>query len=109
MVEHPALSPLLERIAQQETRHVAFYTTQARAKLDDNDRAQMFVRLAMTKLWKPVGSGIMDDDEVRHAMHHLFAGQAPTVDKLDQRVQKFPGLEDATIFRTAFEKMGVPL
>ena len=109
MVEHPALSPLLERIAQQETRHVAFYTTQARAKLEDNERAQMFVRLAMTKLWKPVGSGIMDDDEVRHAMHHLFSGQAGMVDKLDQRVQKFPGLEDATIFRTAFEKMGVPL
>ena len=27
MHDHPALSPLLQRIAQQETRHVAFYTT----------------------------------------------------------------------------------
>lgn len=109
MVDHPALSPLLKRIAQQETRHVAFYTTQARQRLENSERARKLVRLAMTKMWNPVGSGVMDDAEVSHAMHHLFAGQGPAVDKLDQSVQKFPGMEDATIFRTAFQKIGVPL
>src|SRR5699024_6856840 len=33
MTDHPALSPLLQRIAQQETRHVAFYTPQGRERL----------------------------------------------------------------------------
>lgn len=109
MVEHPALSPLLERIAQQETRHVAFYTTQARARLEASQRARTLVRLAMTKMWNPVGTGVMDDNEVRHTMGHLFAGQGAALDKLDQRVSRFPGMEDTTIFRSAFEKMGIVL
>ena len=40
---------------------MAFYTTQARQRLEDNPRAQKIVRLALGKLWKPVGSGMMDD------------------------------------------------
>lgn len=105
--DHPALSPLLERIAQQETRHVAFYTTQARAKLEGSERAQKLVRFAMTKIWRPVGSGIMDDDEIRHVMGHLFAGQGAELDKLDQRVARFPGMDGTTLFRSAFQKMGI--
>ena len=38
-LEHPALSPLLQRIAKQETRHVAFYTTQARSVLERSPSA----------------------------------------------------------------------
>ncbi len=109
MNDHPVLSPLLERIAKQETRHVAFYTTQGRAKLEESTRAQKVVRWVMSKVWRPVGSGIMDDAEIRHVMNHLFTGQGGELDKLDQRVQRFPGLDGITIFRTAFEKMGVVL
>ena len=107
--DHPGLSPLLERIAQQETRHVAFYTTQARAKLENSTRAQKLVRFAMTKIWRPVGSGIMDDGEIRHVMGHLFSGQAAELDKLDQRVARFPGMEGTTLFRNAFQKMGIQI
>lgn len=107
MTDHPALSPLLMRIAQQETRHVAFYTTQARAAMEESETARKLVRTVLGKAWRPVGSGIMDDAEVRHVMGHLFTGQADEIDKLDQRVQRMPGLQALTIFRTAFERMGV--
>ncbi|WP_238614767.1 hypothetical protein [Brevibacterium casei] len=107
MQDHPVLSPLLERIAKQETRHVAFYSTQAKERLEDNPRAQRIVRLALGRLWKPVGSGMMDDAEVKHVMTHLFRNQTAELDKLDKRVQKLPGLGDLTIFRNAFARLGI--
>ncbi|MFV0407652.1 MAG: ferritin-like domain-containing protein [Propioniciclava sp.] len=109
MMQHPALSPLLKRIAQQETRHVAFYTTQARNALERSKPSGKLVHAIMNKGWRPVGSGMMDTTEVKHVMTYLFAGQAQTLDKLDQSVAKLPGLEDLTIFRNAFTKLGVPI
>lgn len=107
MTQHPALSPLLKRIGQQETRHVAFYTTQARKIMEDSTSAQKLVRLALRKGWRPVGSGIMDDDEVRHVMGYLFGDKLDELDKLDRTVQRMPGLDGLTIFRDAFAKMGI--
>lgn len=109
LVEHPALSPLLKRIAQQETRHVAFYTTQARKVLERSASAARLVRTIMAKAWRPVGSGIMDDDEIRHVMGHLFGGQGAVLDKLDQSVARLPGLDGLRIFRKAFTNAGVVL
>ncbi|WP_114853311.1 ferritin-like domain-containing protein [Brachybacterium sp. YJGR34] len=108
MTDHPVLSPLLRRIAQQETRHVAFYTTQGRERLEASEAAQKIVRLVMSRVWKPVGSGMMEESEVLHVMSHLFAGKAGELDKLDKRVQKLPGLDGLTIFRNAFARLGVP-
>lgn len=107
MTEHPALSPLLERIAQQETRHVAFYSTQGRERLEGSVRAQKLARLVLSRVWKPVGSGIMTEDEVRHVMGHLFGDHPQELDKLDRRLQKLPGLGDLQIFRTAFARLGI--
>lgn len=108
MTDHPALSPLLKRIAQQETRHVAFYTTNARTHLENSEAAQKLTRLIMSKVWKPVGSGMMDESEVKHVMNHLFAYEGGELDKLDKRVQKMPGLDGLTIFKNAFARLGVP-
>lgn len=107
MHDHPALSPLLQRIAQQETRHVAFYTTQARDRLEASSRAQRLVRSILEKVWKPVGSGIMEESEVQHVMGHLFGGHGEELDKLDRRLQRLPGLEGITMFRTAFQRLGI--
>ncbi|MFC0676198.1 ferritin-like domain-containing protein [Brachybacterium hainanense] len=107
MTSHPALSPLLKRIAQQETRHVAFYTTQGRERLEASAKARRAVRLVLSKVWRPVGSGMMDDSEVRHVMGHLFEGRSADLDGLDHRIQKLPGLEGLTIFRNAFARMGI--
>lgn len=107
LTQHPALSPLLKRIAQQETRHVAFYTTQAREVMEGSTSAQRLVRLALSAGWRPVGSGIMGEDEVRHVMGYLFGGRPEELDKLDRNVQGLPGLEGLTIFRDAFAKLGI--
>lgn len=109
MMEHPALSPLLQRIAQQETRHVAFYTTQARKALERSTTAQRLVRTIMSVGWRPVGSTVMDKDEVQFVMGYLFTGQAQALDKLDQTVSHLPGLDGLTIFHTAFTKMGIAI
>ncbi len=109
LTEHPALGPLLRRIAQQETRHVAFYTTQARVPLTESAGARKLVRTALAKAWRPVGSGIMDDDEVRFVMGYLFRGHADELDKLDRSVARMPGMEGLTIFRNAFDALGIVL
>lgn len=107
--DHPALSPLLRRIGQQETRHVAFYTTQARARLERSAMARTLTRLAIRKFWAPVGSGVMPDDEVRHVMGHLFGtpdGMAE-IDKIDEHVARLPGLDGLTPVASAFRTLGV--
>lgn len=109
MMDHPALSPLLKRIAQQETRHVAFYSTQARQALDRSPSAPRLVRTLMEKAWRPVGSGVMDKEEVRDVMGYLFTGQAAALDKLDQSLARLPGLDGLAVFRTAFTGMGVKI
>ncbi|MDO5617641.1 ferritin-like domain-containing protein [Kocuria sp.] len=109
MTKHPTLSALLRRIGQQETRHVAFYTTQARQRLEASEKARTFVRFALNRFWKPVGSGIMSEPEVQHVMSHLFAGQGPELEKLDQKIQKLPGLTDLTVFQSAFKRLGVTM
>lgn len=107
MNDHPALTPLLTRIAQQETRHVAFYTTQARERLEASGKARAVTRVALAKAWRPVGSGLMPETEIVHVMGHLFAGRGEDLDALDQKVQRLPGLEGLGIFREAFARMGI--
>ena len=106
---HPALAPLLKRIAAQEARHIAFYSTQAAKRMADSAKATTLVRLILSKVWNPVGSGIMTDDEVKHVMGHIFAGEDGLADvrKLDEQIAKMPGLDGLRIVETAFRKRGL--
>jgi len=72
--EHPVLAELLRRIAKQEARHVAFYTSQARERLAASAKARKVTRFALSRFWAPVGSSISSDDDVRHVMTHLMSG-----------------------------------
>ena len=45
--EHPVLAELLKRIAAQETKHVAFYASQARDRLAASKKAQNVTRFAL--------------------------------------------------------------
>lgn len=107
--QHPALSPLLRRIAQQETKHVAFYATQARARLEKSKLARKLTRLALAKAWEPVGSSISEPDEVQHVMRHLFDSEdgMAEVRRIDANIAKLPGMEGLTILETALRKGGV--
>jgi hypothetical protein len=106
---HPALAVLLKRIAAQEARHVAFYATQARARLEGSTKAQKLARLALTTAWQPVGSTIASDDEVTHVMGHLFAGEQgrKEIDAIDRHIAKLPGMEGLTIVADALDARGV--
>lgn len=107
--DHPALSPLLQRIAQQETRHVAFYATQARKRLEKSRIARKLTRLALTKAWEPVGSSISEPDEVKHVMTHLFGTEEGLAEirRIDANIAKLPGMEGITIVEDALRKRGV--
>lgn len=108
MSDNPALITLLKRLAQQETRHIAFYTTQARKRLEASGLARKFTRMALQRFWAPVGSGVMEESEVKHMMNHLFSGEEglKEIQKIDAQIAEMPGLEGLTIMETAFRKQG---
>lgn len=108
---HPVLDKLLRRIAKQETRHVAFYATQARQRLAQSTKAQKLARFALRKYWGPVGSGIMPEPEVAHMLRQIMGGQDgyDAARKIDESVQKMPGLRGLRVVERALQRYGVPL
>ncbi|MBX3196105.1 MAG: ferritin-like domain-containing protein [Microbacteriaceae bacterium] len=106
---HPVLAELLKRIAAQETKHVAFYASQARDRLAESKKARVIARFALNKFWRPVGSGISTDDEVAHVMNELFAGTEgrKLVRDIDSHIAKMPGMEGLTIVENALEAFGI--
>ena len=107
--KHPVLEELLRRIAKQEARHVAFYATQARERLGKSKKAQTIARFALKNAWGPVGSSVMEPEEVTHVMGHLFSGEEGLreIRKLDDHISKMPGLQGLTIVETSMKKYGV--
>jgi len=106
---HPALAPLLKRIAAQESRHIAFYTTQATKRLGDSKLARAFTRFALSKVWGPVGSTIEPEEEVRFVMGYLFDGPdgLREVRKMDEAIAKLPGMQGLTVNENAFRARGL--
>jgi hypothetical protein len=103
---HPVLTELLERIERimrQETRHVAFYVSQARARLAASRRARRLTRFALRRFWRPVGSGVMPDAETRHLLSYLLAGPEGerTVARIDTQIDRLPGLAGLGLVRRA--------
>jgi hypothetical protein len=98
---HPTLSEVLSRIAAQETRHIAFYATQARERLERSSRARRLTRLALATAWQPVGANVMPRSEVRHLVTHLLGGSAglQMADRVDARIDTLPGMEGLGLVR----------
>jgi hypothetical protein len=107
--EDPVLAELLKRIAKQEARHVAFYTSQARERLAKSTKAQKFARFALSNFWAPVGSSIMEKNEVKHVMGHLMGGTdgRKAARKIDTAISGLPGLEGLTIVDDSLNALGV--
>lgn len=110
IARHNVLGQLLRRIAKQETRHVAFYATQARKRLSLSSRAQKLARFALDKFWGPVGSGLMPESEVRHVLHYIMSGEAgyAAARKVDESTQQLPGLHGLHIVERSLATRGVP-
>ena len=98
-----------KRIAKQETRHVAFYVSQARERLLKSKRAQKLTRFLLSKVWAPVGSSIMEVDDVKFVFSQIMSGEAgrKAAVQLDQNISKLPGMQGLTIFQKALEGLGV--
>lgn len=106
----PVLSELLRRIAKQETRHVAFYVSQARARLTTSKRAQKLTRRLLSTFWAPVGSSISEEKETAFVFKQIMSGPdgRKAAQQLDKNISGLPGMEGLTIFEEAIDKMGVP-
>ena len=91
---HPVFSELLRRIMRQEGRHIDFYAYQATRRLAATPRARRLTRLALTRLWSPVGSGVMPAAETAHLARYLMSGPdgLATARRIDRRVDRLPGL-----------------
>jgi hypothetical protein len=107
---HPVLAELLKRIAAQETKHVAFYASQARDRLLASKKAQVIARFALRKFWGPVGSTISTPDEVKHVMSDLFGGSEgrKLIRDVDSHISKLPGMAGLTIVETSLDARGIP-
>jgi hypothetical protein len=107
--ENPTLAELLRRIAKQEARHVAFYTSQARDRLAKSKKAQVIARFALKNAWAPVGSSIMERSEVKHVMNHLMSGPEgrKAARKIDTAIGNMPGLKGLTIVADSLDSLGV--
>jgi hypothetical protein len=104
---HPVLGELLGRIAGQESRHIAFYGSQARARLAASGRARKATRWALTRLWAPVGSGVMPAAETEFVLRHLMGGPdgRRAAEQIDQRVDRLPGLSGLSLVVGALDKL----
>ena len=92
--EHPVLRELMARIVKDERRHFAFYYNQAERRLGATPGMRRITRLAMDRLWRPVGVGAMPPSESDFAAWYLFRdaqGQA-ALREVDQTMAQLPGM-----------------
>lgn len=108
--QHPLLTEILRRIAKQETRHVAFYTSQARERLARSNKARRVTRFALDKTWGIVGSSIMPDEEVRHMLRYLYDGPQglAAVRRIDAKVDSsLPGQAGLRLVERQLARAGI--
>lgn len=105
---HPVLTSLLGRIMRQEGRHIDFYASQAERRLAASRRARALTRLALRRLWSPVGSGVMPRAETEHLARFLMGGQdgLAVVRRIDRRVDGLPGLAGMKLLESSTRALG---
>ncbi len=107
--DHPELSTLLGRIAKQESRHIAFYTTEARERLARSSKARRVTRFALRYGWAPVGSPVMPPEETQFLLTHLLGGTEgrDAAQRIDRKVAGLPGMVGLRIVEPWLVKHGV--
>ncbi|MGH4012506.1 MAG: hypothetical protein ACRDSL_00915 [Pseudonocardiaceae bacterium] len=107
--DHPELRKVIGRIQRQETRHVAFYTSQARQRLQRSRKARMVTRFVLRTWWTPVGSTIMPRAETAFLLQYLMGGSpgARVIQQLDEKIDRLPGLAGLQLVSRAAEGFGV--
>ncbi len=106
---HPTLRELLRRIMKQEGGHIDFYASEATRRLADSPKARRLTRFALSRLWRPVGSGVMPDHEVGFLVRYLFDGEKgrETLARIDRRVDRLPGQENLHLSSRAVHELSL--
>ena len=101
--DHATLRELLKRIMRQEGGHIDFYASEATRRLSESPRAQRLTRFALKHLWRPVGSGLMPQEEVGFLVKYLFEGEDgnAVAARIDRRVDRLPGQCDLNLLKTS--------
>jgi hypothetical protein len=107
--DHPVLTELLRRIMKQEGRHIDFYASEARARLERSRSAQRVTRWALKRYWQPVGHGVRPEEETRHVIRYLFDGPEglAAADRIDRNIDRMPGLGGLHLVRGVVEEYRV--
>ena len=107
--DHPELTKLVGRIQRQETRHVAFYASQARERLQRSRAARLLTRAVLRMAWTPVGSGIMPVAETEFLLRYLMGGTDGTrmIRQIDEKIDRLPGLAGMHLVSRAAAGYGV--
>lgn len=103
LANNPVLTELLSRISRQESRHIAFYATEARRRLAASARARRLTRYALRRLWAPVGSGVAPAPETQHVMATLIGGNdgLEAARRIDRHIDTLPGLNGLHLVTSA--------
>ncbi len=106
---NPMLTEILKRIAKQETRHIAFYNSQARERLARSQKAQRITRFALERFWGIVGSGVMPEVEVKHLLTYLYSGPAGLAEarRIDGKIDSLPGLSGMHLLERQLHKYDI--
>jgi hypothetical protein len=104
---HPTLRELLRRIMKQEGGHIDFYASEAGRRLADSPRAQKLTRFALKHFWRPVGSGVMPEEEVGFLIRYLLDGAAgnAVAARIDRRVDRLPGQGGLHLLQNAVTRL----
>ena len=107
--DHPEMIKVVSRIQWQETRHVAFYPSQARERLEHSRAARVLTRLVLQAWWTPVGSSIMPRSETMFLLRYLMGGAegARVIQQLDDQIDRLPGLAGLQLVSRAAGDFGV--
>ncbi|GAA4217266.1 ferritin-like domain-containing protein [Actinocatenispora rupis] len=107
--DHPELTKLLKRVQKQETRHLAFYASQAKDRLERSAKARGLTRFAMKAFWGPVGSTIQPKRETAFVLNYLMGGPEGNkhIERIDRKMDEMPGLAGLNLVRKAVAKYGV--
>lgn len=107
--DHPELTKLLRRVQKQETRHLAFYASQAKDRLERSAKARALTRFAMKAFWGPVGSTIQPKRETAFVLNYLMGGPEGNkhIERIDRKMDEMPGLAGLDLVRKAVAKYGV--
>ncbi len=107
--DHPELGKLLKRVQKQETRHLAFYASQAKDRLERSSRARKLTRFALKAFWEPVGSSIQPKRETAFVLNYLMGGPEGSkyIERIDRKLDELPGQDGLDLVRRAVAKYGV--